>query len=433
MMVLRAMETYDGEINLEHDKNLISNEFAVKLCLEHEVKNGDKVVKKELIVSLRGEIYFMKFIINPKEDDIEPGVVLERSFLRLTKGIADFGNKIITIYPDLDPFNDDFDKVNDLEDDWDAILEGIDFGDIPKINRLELPPYVCYMGKSSRNKKKPSENYKMKYDDKGPSLTVNRALTRRFDTHALSDTGSNINIIPYRIFEGLGREHVKPVSHNVSMLNHSEAEPMGMLKEVLCQVGETTVLARFLILDMPVDHTVPIIIGMRYNTNLARILSKQVYSPCIVDWTVLNTLGRGDTIEEMPEIKFVTKITKRLGILTDEVLDGLSAPTYCRALDVLTLKELTSPNGRLIAEDPAPGVLRAATPRSIRPTITDLYDKIDRMETCHGTLDRMAHRQSYQLDRYAGVFKCMVRQYNVPMQGVCAPPGYNEEQQDDQE
>ncbi|GJY37326.1 hypothetical protein Tco_0422704 [Tanacetum coccineum] len=85
---------------------MISNEFAVKLCLEHEVNNRDKVVKKELIVAVRGEIYFVKFVINPEKDDIEPGVVLGRSILRLTKGIADFENGIITIYPDLDPFND---------------------------------------------------------------------------------------------------------------------------------------------------------------------------------------------------------------------------------------------------------------------------------------------------------------------------------------
>nr|GEY96189.1 hypothetical protein [Tanacetum cinerariifolium] len=65
------LEVYDGEINLDHDKNLISNEFAVKLCLEHEVKNRDKVVKKEFIVALRREIYFVKFIINPKQDDEE--------------------------------------------------------------------------------------------------------------------------------------------------------------------------------------------------------------------------------------------------------------------------------------------------------------------------------------------------------------------------
>ncbi|GKG05464.1 hypothetical protein Tco_0325550, partial [Tanacetum coccineum] len=46
---VNGLEAYDGKINLEHDKNMISNEFTVKLCLEHEVKNGDKVVKKELI------------------------------------------------------------------------------------------------------------------------------------------------------------------------------------------------------------------------------------------------------------------------------------------------------------------------------------------------------------------------------------------------
>ncbi|GJZ59654.1 hypothetical protein Tco_0615470 [Tanacetum coccineum] len=145
---VNGLEAYDGEINLENDKNMISNEFAVKLCLEHE------------------------------EDDIKPGVVLGRSFLRLTKGIADFGNGIITIYHDLDPFYDDSDKTNESGDDWDAILEGIDFGDIPKIDGLELPSFVCNTGKSYINKKKPCKNYKMKYDDEGPSLTVNRALTR---------------------------------------------------------------------------------------------------------------------------------------------------------------------------------------------------------------------------------------------------------------
>ncbi|GJT64052.1 hypothetical protein Tco_1015532 [Tanacetum coccineum] len=56
---MNGLEAYDGVINLEQDKNLISNEFAVKLCLEHEVKDRDTVVKKELILALRGEIYFV--------------------------------------------------------------------------------------------------------------------------------------------------------------------------------------------------------------------------------------------------------------------------------------------------------------------------------------------------------------------------------------
>ncbi|GJY40044.1 hypothetical protein Tco_0427314 [Tanacetum coccineum] len=49
------------------------------------IKRGNKVVKKELIVALRGEIYFVKFIINLEEDDVEPGVIFGRSFLRMTK------------------------------------------------------------------------------------------------------------------------------------------------------------------------------------------------------------------------------------------------------------------------------------------------------------------------------------------------------------
>nr|GEZ21755.1 hypothetical protein [Tanacetum cinerariifolium] len=41
------------------EENMISNEYAVKLCLEHEVKKGNRVVKKEHVVALRGEIYFV--------------------------------------------------------------------------------------------------------------------------------------------------------------------------------------------------------------------------------------------------------------------------------------------------------------------------------------------------------------------------------------
>ncbi|GKG05251.1 hypothetical protein Tco_0325337, partial [Tanacetum coccineum] len=109
-------------------------EFTVKLCLEHEVKEGDKVVKKELILALRGEIYFVKFIINPDEDDIELGVILGRSFMQLTKGIAAFENGIITIYPELDPFLYNSKETKKFKDDWELILDGIDFGDIPKID-----------------------------------------------------------------------------------------------------------------------------------------------------------------------------------------------------------------------------------------------------------------------------------------------------------
>nr|GEZ30087.1 hypothetical protein [Tanacetum cinerariifolium] len=52
---VNGLEVYDEEINLGVEENMISNEYAVKLCLKHEVKRENKVVKKELIVALRGE------------------------------------------------------------------------------------------------------------------------------------------------------------------------------------------------------------------------------------------------------------------------------------------------------------------------------------------------------------------------------------------
>ncbi|GJX96934.1 hypothetical protein Tco_0352732 [Tanacetum coccineum] len=101
-----GLHAYDGEINLKYEKNLISNEFAVKLCLEYEEKNREKLVKRELLVSLKGEFYFVKFIVNPEEDDVKPSVIFGRSFMRLAKGIPNFGNGIITIHLELDPFLD---------------------------------------------------------------------------------------------------------------------------------------------------------------------------------------------------------------------------------------------------------------------------------------------------------------------------------------
>ncbi|GKD07849.1 hypothetical protein Tco_1187534 [Tanacetum coccineum] len=133
---VNGLEAYDGEINLALDENLISNEYAVKLCLDYEMRKGKKLVKKELIVALKGELYFVKFIINPKEDDVEPG----------------------------------------SSDDWDQLLD-FNFDDVPKF-REELPSFVCKIEKSNRNKKKAMENHDLFYQDIGPTSSSGRHLTQ---------------------------------------------------------------------------------------------------------------------------------------------------------------------------------------------------------------------------------------------------------------
>ncbi|GJX59574.1 hypothetical protein Tco_0290964 [Tanacetum coccineum] len=137
---VNGLEAYDCEINLGVEENMISNEYAVKLCLEHEVKRGNKVVKKELIVALRGEIYFVKFIINPEEDDVKPGVIFGRSFLCMTKAITDFGVGTVIIYPDIDPFLEETEEEEKNNDDWDHFLD-FNIDDVPVLGEEGLPPF----------------------------------------------------------------------------------------------------------------------------------------------------------------------------------------------------------------------------------------------------------------------------------------------------
>ncbi|GJZ56819.1 hypothetical protein Tco_0612313 [Tanacetum coccineum] len=127
----------------------ISDRFVAP-CFVNGLEAYDEEINlgKELIVALRGEIYFVKFIFNPEEDDVEPGVVFGRSFLCLTKAIFDFGTGTVTIYPELDLF-----LVSSEEE------EKID-------------------GENSRNKRRQLENYKLTYSDMGPLMSTRKPLTQ---------------------------------------------------------------------------------------------------------------------------------------------------------------------------------------------------------------------------------------------------------------
>ncbi|GKB69974.1 hypothetical protein Tco_0931386 [Tanacetum coccineum] len=80
--------------------------------------------------------------------------------------------------------------------------------------------------------------------------------------------------------------------------------------------------------------------------------------------------------------------------------------------------------GKLIPEDPQPGVPRVGIPRPPRASMQDLYDRMGRMEIRQEAIEQMEYRQSYHWDRYQGVFEYMAGVYSVPIQGAYNPPGY---------
>nr|GEU82392.1 hypothetical protein [Tanacetum cinerariifolium] len=290
---MNGLDAYDGEINLALDENLISNEFAVKLCLDYEVKKGNKLVKKELIVALRGELYFVRFIINLKEDD--------------------------------DSFVDDSEKTKKSMDDWDQLLD-FNFDDVPQLDGEELQPFVCKMRKSSRNKKRAIENLNLFYPDIRTYSSTSRQLTQeeapkkalalkisqRFalleevrlvlekiayndkykkvldeiwkdkveldgmiteeEQKAIikvkgetlkEDNDPRAFIFPITL-EGKINENALADTGGIIMINHTQAKPTGIVMNVLCRVGVTTIIAKFLILDIPIDHNAPIVVGQGF-------------------------------------------------------------------------------------------------------------------------------------------------------------------------
>ncbi|GJZ47696.1 hypothetical protein Tco_0601528 [Tanacetum coccineum] len=65
-----------------------------------------------------------------------------------------------------------------------------------------------------------------------------------------------------------------------------------------------------------------------------------------------------------------------------------------------------------------------------RASMQDLYDRMGRMEIRQDVIERMEYRQSYNWDRYQGVFEHMAEVYSVPLHGAYNPPGYAQPQYD---
>ncbi|GJQ96381.1 hypothetical protein Tco_0007520 [Tanacetum coccineum] len=452
---------------------------------------------------------------------------------------------------------------------------------------------------NDKYKKILDEIWKDKVELDGKNVKENEEEVKRIKGKALKEKDDpGAFIFPIRL------EDMKNIDRGITMINHTQAEAMEKLSNVLCQVGVTTIIAKFLILNIPIDCDAPIVTmgtnddetgssrskrsrletveevllpqvhhefllwegcsrdaKSRYNTRLAQLLPRHIYSPCIVNWDVLNRMGYDGEIDDMLRIRFdevcaddelqtkkiikfrlggrphrglrndenfnaqdywlsisrednlsfsrnhtsyknpslevihkmityglcqrttgydkvqkndlwllsmfdarhqngyanvswviarwmkrkgvgtqkesqiccgqfISKLARKCRMLTEDVVRSLSVLIYCRDLDTITLRDLIDSDGKLIPEDPQPGVPRVSILRPLRASMQDLYDRIGHMEIRQDAIKRMEYRQSYHWDRYHGVFEHMAGVYNVPLQGAYNPPGYAQPQYD---
>ncbi|GJR35999.1 reverse transcriptase domain-containing protein [Tanacetum coccineum] len=490
-MLVEGLDAFDGDSYLEYDNNLISNEFVVKLGLTYEViKNGDKVIDQKLLVSLKGELYFLNFVVNPEEDDVEPCVILGRPFLKIAKANFDFGSRLRNKRNPTKTYIMTYDgegpslTVNHHKTQEELPREELEAEIYKRILLLnERRPIIETLKYSDKHKKLLNsillDKLKLDGELEGDQERLGEDVVREYmvlkekkyircfillirlegkvSFHALVDTGSNINMMPYLIYELLERGKSKPKINKVRMLDHSNAElyrnvPIIVERSFMYTCGAImdTLKGRMTNFDGNVHQQFQIVKVRKSQEDSDSDSDDEEYSfkrdesgkpfygphqPQYLDSedamdhalaehyldpfcnSVLNTMGCEETIEEMLEIKvieigcdeeldeevtskelsskkiirfrlggrghswsllefscylglysreeileiaqwmkrkgkckqegsqivcgqFVTKLAKRLRLLTNDVLDTLRAPIICRTLDTTTLRKL---------------------------------------------------------------------------------------------
>ncbi|GJU73705.1 hypothetical protein Tco_1265110 [Tanacetum coccineum] len=98
-------------------------------------------------------------------------------------------------------------------------------------------------------------------------------LEGQVNENALADTRSDINTMPFRLYVQLGTRDMMKVDRGITMINHTQAEAMGILPNVLCQVGVTTLVAKFLILDILIDRDSPIVVVRGFLRTIGAIVN----------------------------------------------------------------------------------------------------------------------------------------------------------------
>nr|GEW49352.1 retrovirus-related Pol polyprotein from transposon TNT 1-94 [Tanacetum cinerariifolium] len=402
---VNGLEAYDGEINIGMEEKMISNEFALKLCLENEVKRGNKVVKKKLIVALRGEIYFVKFIINPEEDDVEP-----EPKVCLVKEVK-------PVLETMD-YHDKYKKV--LDEIWKDKLE---------LNRMI--------------EKEDEEAIKKV---KGKALKEKPILKHSYFLSNWKET--------------LGREEIKKVDKGITKISHTQTEAMRMLTNVLCQVVNTperlfstfdgfchktfcaarsNVIrtaesdsddeeeylikrnkfgapiygpkpASYLNCNDPAKRSLALqaVINLFWKISVLKKAevcrtskkslrpkrstqyktAEEVLLPQVHHEFLLSEGCNGEAKSRLHEVGSNEEIFTSVAwigafnineqfmqsfatsfIRSMNLMKSLSAPIYCIDLDATTLRELIDSEGSLIPDDPQPGVHRVGIPRPLRASI----------------------------------------------------------------
>ncbi|XP_021754482.1 uncharacterized protein LOC110719779 [Chenopodium quinoa] len=104
------------------------------------------------------------------------------------------------------------------------------------------------------------DNLPPKLHDPG-SFTILCTINEKFFDKVLCDLGASVNLMPYSLYENLGLQGLKPSPISLQMADRTSRLPKGVVEDVLIKVGELIFPIDFVVMDMKVDHKIPIIFG----------------------------------------------------------------------------------------------------------------------------------------------------------------------------
>jgi len=99
-------------------------------------------------------------------------------------------------------------------------------------------------------------------------LTISIVVGNHTIHRALLDLGASVNLLPFRVYERLGKGKLKSIKMVLQLTDRSTRLPGGLIEDVLVKVGDFIYPINFLVLKTEVtmspENKIPVILGQPF-------------------------------------------------------------------------------------------------------------------------------------------------------------------------
>ncbi|GJV34141.1 hypothetical protein Tco_1394541 [Tanacetum coccineum] len=254
---VNGLEAYDGEINLAFDENLISNEYAVKLCLDYEEDGKTEV--RPVLETMAYHDKYKKVLDKIWKDKVElDGMIVKEEEVAIKKvkgeALKEKDDPGAFIFP--------------------IRLEG-------KVNENALAYTGSDVLRTAESDDDDEEEYEIKRNKFGAPIYGPKPAAY-LNCNDLADRSLALQAT-------MGGNDAEAGS-----LRSKRSRKYETVEEVLLP----QVHHEFLLWESCNNEA-----KSRYNTKLTNLLPRHVYSSCVMNWDILNGMGCDGEINDMMRIK----------------------------------------------------------------------------------------------------------------------------------